>query len=431
MFRGPQGTLFGRNTPAGVIKFNSARPSRDAGGYFQVSYGDDGSANFEGAVGGALGEHWSARFSGLYQHRDDWVDNVRPPATRAMPFEGFDEIAGRVAVPRTSRTTASARSSTCMRAASTARRACSAPISSSPGTNDLVSGFDPDIDVHATATTNQDLDSVGGSVRLSWDFDRVTLHSITGYESVGRLQPRRHRRRLRRTPVRDQPTAALGFIPFPAESAGRAADHEPAHAGVPLGVAANGAHSTGRPASTTSTKTSRSTASTTTRWRAASRTATPVSTRRTRPGPCSARSSTTCPTRSRCAPACATRTTRRTSRPSASSRRFGGGAIGPISVSPSDEDVTGDVSGTWALNDDTNCLRARCQGLTARRASRARVAVRRRRLGRGFRDHHVLRGGHQDQPVRRPRPPQLHGLQVHDGRPAADGRRRFGATSTR
>jgi iron complex outermembrane receptor protein len=41
VFRGPQGTLFGRNTPAGVVKFNSVRPSREQGGYFQASFGDD------------------------------------------------------------------------------------------------------------------------------------------------------------------------------------------------------------------------------------------------------------------------------------------------------------------------------------------------------------------------------------------------------
>src|SRR2546427_2479914 len=33
--RGPQGTLFGRNTPAGVVKFDSARPSQDADGYIR------------------------------------------------------------------------------------------------------------------------------------------------------------------------------------------------------------------------------------------------------------------------------------------------------------------------------------------------------------------------------------------------------------
>ncbi len=99
MFRGPQGTLFGRNTPAGVVKFNSVRPSREAGGYVQASYGDDGTTNIEGAVGGALGERWSARFSGLYQHRDNWVDNVRPAPTGVIKknaFEGFDEFAGRL-----------------------------------------------------------------------------------------------------------------------------------------------------------------------------------------------------------------------------------------------------------------------------------------------------------------------------------------------
>ncbi|MFB5207313.1 hypothetical protein, partial [Stenotrophomonas sp. 3diitr2024] len=32
-------TLFGRNTPAGVVKFDSARPSQDADGYIRVGYG--------------------------------------------------------------------------------------------------------------------------------------------------------------------------------------------------------------------------------------------------------------------------------------------------------------------------------------------------------------------------------------------------------
>ena len=130
MFRGPQGTLFGRNTPAGVIKFNSVRPSRDGGGYVRASFGTHSSINVEGAVGGALGENWAMRVSGIYLHRDDWVDNVFTGEGDAL--EGFDEVAGRAPVPvRAGRPAFRARA-TCTRAASTAPRACSAPTSLSP-----------------------------------------------------------------------------------------------------------------------------------------------------------------------------------------------------------------------------------------------------------------------------------------------------------
>src|SRR5689334_6857936 len=49
VLRGPQGTLFGRNTPAGVLKFESKRPSQAFDGYARVNYGTYGTASFEGA----------------------------------------------------------------------------------------------------------------------------------------------------------------------------------------------------------------------------------------------------------------------------------------------------------------------------------------------------------------------------------------------
>ena len=54
VLRGPQGTLFGRNTPAGIIKFDSVKPSEEFDGYFQATIGEAGTFNFEGAVGGSL-----------------------------------------------------------------------------------------------------------------------------------------------------------------------------------------------------------------------------------------------------------------------------------------------------------------------------------------------------------------------------------------
>ena len=45
VLRGPQGTLFGRNTPAGAIKFESVRPTETLEGYGRVSYGRFNSVN--------------------------------------------------------------------------------------------------------------------------------------------------------------------------------------------------------------------------------------------------------------------------------------------------------------------------------------------------------------------------------------------------
>ena len=178
MFRGPQGTLFGRNTPAGVIKFNSVRPSREAGGYLQASYGDDNSANIEAAVGGALGEHWSARFSGMFQHRDDWVDNN----SDSDALEGFEEMAGRLQFLYEPNDDFSALFNVHARNLDGTARLFRANIFQ-PGTNDLVSGFQPE-SAFTDGSNEQNLDSFGASVRLSWDFDRVTMYSVTGYESV-------------------------------------------------------------------------------------------------------------------------------------------------------------------------------------------------------------------------------------------------------
>ncbi len=96
VLRGPQGTLFGRNTPAGIVKFDSAKPSDVAGGYGKISYGRFNAVNAQGAVGGPLGENVSIRISGLYQRQDDYVDNVTPAGTTKDAFEGYEEYAGRI-----------------------------------------------------------------------------------------------------------------------------------------------------------------------------------------------------------------------------------------------------------------------------------------------------------------------------------------------
>ena len=97
VLRGPQGTLFGRNTPAGIVKFDSVKPGEDLNGYARVSYGRFNAVSAQGAVGGLLaGDTLSARLSVLYQRQDDWVDNANPSAPEDDAFEGYDEFAARL-----------------------------------------------------------------------------------------------------------------------------------------------------------------------------------------------------------------------------------------------------------------------------------------------------------------------------------------------
>ena len=76
VIRGPQGTLFGRNTTAGIIKVNTRRPDDDFSGYVKGSYATHATTNLEGAVGGSLIDGvLSARVSALTRSRDNWITN--------------------------------------------------------------------------------------------------------------------------------------------------------------------------------------------------------------------------------------------------------------------------------------------------------------------------------------------------------------------
>jgi len=69
--RGPQGTLFGRNTTAGIIKFTSARPTQAESFTLDANVGAFATTNVQGGYGFGLTDTLSVRVSGLWQYRDD------------------------------------------------------------------------------------------------------------------------------------------------------------------------------------------------------------------------------------------------------------------------------------------------------------------------------------------------------------------------
>jgi iron complex outermembrane receptor protein len=181
VLRGPQGTLFGRNSPAGVIKFDSAKPVFKNEGYANFGFGNDGVVNVEGAYNLPLSDTVAARLSLQSQHRDDRVRNNRPNAY-TKSFEGYDDDAARLQLlvqPSKDFSALFNIHSRDMKGSATLFRA----NIFKPGTNELIDNFDYD-SYDTDGGNEQNLRTKGASIRLRWNLGGVTLHSITGYESA-------------------------------------------------------------------------------------------------------------------------------------------------------------------------------------------------------------------------------------------------------
>ncbi|MDX1893735.1 TonB-dependent receptor, partial [Pseudomonas aeruginosa] len=76
LLRGPQGTLFGKNTTAGVLNISTRAPTFTTERTVEVSGGQDGYFQGRGTVSGPLGETLAGRLS-AYRTRDDgYIKNI-------------------------------------------------------------------------------------------------------------------------------------------------------------------------------------------------------------------------------------------------------------------------------------------------------------------------------------------------------------------
>ncbi|HVR30755.1 MAG TPA: TonB-dependent receptor [Thermoanaerobaculia bacterium] len=212
VLRGPQGTLFGRNTPAGVVKFDSKKPSQEFDSFVRVSYGTFDTVDVKAAIGGALSETLSARFSGVIQTRSDWIDNRFTGENDAL---GSDETgAARVQLLWEPNDRFSGLLNLHAWKVDGTARIFRANIIR-PGTDDLVAGFEQD-EVFHDGLNSQDIDSQGATLRFDYDLGGAVLTSITGFETLDMFS---------RADIDGgfgasfAPPFGPGFIPFNAETA--------------------------------------------------------------------------------------------------------------------------------------------------------------------------------------------------------------------
>jgi iron complex outermembrane receptor protein len=182
VLRGPQGTLFGRNAPAGVVKIESAKPQLNQfNGYANLSYGTYDTSNIEAVVNIPAGDAWAFRASTQGQHRANWVD-----APYNMPgnqhLEGYDDWAVRLQALFRPSDTFDALLNLHTRWLGGSARLFRANVMNE-GSNALVPGFDPS-KIYTDGYNGQSFTSIGSNLHLDWTFQSFTFQSITGYESI-------------------------------------------------------------------------------------------------------------------------------------------------------------------------------------------------------------------------------------------------------
>ncbi len=188
VLKGPQGSLFGRNTNAGAIKIDSVEPTnrkRDA--YVRGSYGSRETLGLEGASNFQFSQAILGRASIKHQSRGKWIDNsVNGPGD---DFGEFEETAWRLQFAYDAQGSFTAN----LKLHGFAQEGTDPTIFYANAIEVGSKGLRPEFDEEVARNDNQihsmDLDHYGAALNLQWDLGGdQTFTSITGYDTVDNFQ---------------------------------------------------------------------------------------------------------------------------------------------------------------------------------------------------------------------------------------------------
>ena len=94
ILKGPQGTLFGRNSAAGAIAIVTTQPKDEFDALMRVRFGEFGKQYYEGMVNTPIGDSLALRINGIYNKSDGWLQDSAT-GEDLMPEENW---AGRAAL---------------------------------------------------------------------------------------------------------------------------------------------------------------------------------------------------------------------------------------------------------------------------------------------------------------------------------------------
>lgn len=206
VLKGPQGTLYGRNTSGGAINFITRKPTDEFNGYFDVNYGNYATTQISGAVGGKIADGVAARAAFIRNYGDGYFHNTFLNRRQ----NGANDISVRASllltpaanlnillvghasrVDRLPDTYAHLGAFTPVSLAAGAPEACSVGAVYGGQCLDLFGQATDPRRFHVASNRTQHLrvDDSGGIARVEWSPGSLTLTSLSGYNYNKRLLP--------------------------------------------------------------------------------------------------------------------------------------------------------------------------------------------------------------------------------------------------
>ncbi|MCL1633255.1 TonB-dependent receptor [Luteimonas sp. SX5] len=200
VLKGPQGTVFGKNTSAGVINVITRRPNYETSVEAELTAGNYGALGVSGAFNSPLGEKAAFRVYATQRERDGFID-VHTGAGPRREKDDFDQnyhsLRGQLLIEPNDDLDINFIADFTSRE----ENCCTGVTTTRGRTGDIINALSPDEGVAPVAdpyarqawsnrSTEQDIKDKGLSAEVNWNtpwFDGATLTSITAWRDWGSI----------------------------------------------------------------------------------------------------------------------------------------------------------------------------------------------------------------------------------------------------